>query len=127
MNNPNSHDGHFDGFRIEGNETLHLFLRPQTGESFTLVLRGVERLMLSEIKKGNIIFDLVFRHAEQLNAPDTTTLYDLDAGSPDADRLLKKARERRLQILELNPSYGALGLVLFEAFELRETDSKLNS
>jgi len=61
MNIPNSHDGHFDGFRIGPNKKLHCFLRTLDGESFTLALQGVDALTLSEIKQGNIIFDLVFR------------------------------------------------------------------
>jgi len=74
MNIPNFHDGHFDGFRIGPNEKPHLFLRTPDGESFTLAFQGVDALTLSEIKQGNIIFDLVFRSGEELTSADIEEL-----------------------------------------------------
>jgi hypothetical protein len=123
LNVPNFHDGHFDGFWIAPDEAVHLFLRTLGGERFTLILRGVERLSLDEIKGGNIIVDLVFRDAEQLTTSDMEGLYDADVGSPQAVDLLKKARERGLRVLEINPSYGALGLFLFQTSEMRNTNT----
>jgi hypothetical protein len=96
MNVPNFHDGRFDGFRIANDEAVHLFLRTQGGERFTLILRGIERLRLGEIKEGNIILDLVFRDADQLTKSDMAELYDVDADSSQIVGLLKKARERGL-------------------------------
>jgi hypothetical protein len=123
MNVPNFHDGRFDGFRIADDEAVHLFLRTQGGERFTLILRGVERLRLGEIKEGNIILDLVFRDADQLTKSDMAELYDVDADSSQIVGLLKKARERGLRALEINPSYGALGLFLFQTSEMRQTNA----
>ena len=82
MNVPNFHDGRFDGFWIAANEVVHLFLRTQDGERFTLILRVIERLRLDEIKEGNIILDLVFRDADSLTKSDIEELYDVDADSP---------------------------------------------
>ena len=50
-------------------------------------------------------------------------LYDADADSPQAVGLLKKARERGLRALEINPSYGALALFLFQTSEIRQTNA----
>jgi hypothetical protein len=61
MNLPSFHDGHFDGLRICPSKSVNFFLRTRDGKSFELVLREVDALTLSEIKQGNIIFDLVFR------------------------------------------------------------------
>jgi hypothetical protein len=122
MNIPSFHDGRFDGFWISGDEAVHLFLRTQGGERFTLVLRGVKRLNLSEIREGNIIFDLVFRDAERLTISDMEELYRVDAGSPQAASFLEEAREKGLRVLEINPSYGALALFLFQTSEIRETN-----
>jgi hypothetical protein len=122
MNVPNFHDGRFDGFWIAADEAVHLFLRTQGGDRFTLILRGVERLNLSEIREGNIIFDLVFRDAEGLTISDMEELYRVAPGSPQAASFLKQARERKFQALEINPSYGALALFLFQTSEIRETD-----
>jgi hypothetical protein len=66
MRIPNFHDGHFDGFRIGPNNQLRLFLRTHEGSSFTLALHGVDALTLTEIKYGNIVFDLVLRSGLQL-------------------------------------------------------------
>jgi hypothetical protein len=122
MNVSNFHDGRFDGFWIAANEVVHLFLRTQDGERFTLILRGIERLRLDEIKEGNIILDLVFRDADSLTKSDIEELYDVDADSPQIVGLLKKARERGLRALEINPSYGALGVFLFQTSEMRQTN-----
>lgn len=123
MNVPDFHDGRFDGFWIAADEAVHLFLRTQGGERFTLILRGVERLSLDEIKEGNIILDVVFRNADQLTTSDIEELYDADADSPQAVGLLKKARERGLRALEINPSYGAVALFLFQTSEIRRTNA----
>jgi hypothetical protein len=66
MNIPNFHDGHFDGLRIGPSKLVDLFLRTHEGESFILVLQEVDALTLTEVKEGDIIFDLDFRNNEQL-------------------------------------------------------------
>jgi hypothetical protein len=123
MNIPNFHDGHFDGLWIGDSKVVHLFLRTQDKKRFTLVLQGVHSLILSEIKEGNIIFDLVFRPARELTTADIAELYGVGADAAQAANLLTIASEQGLQLLEVNPSYGAHGLLLFETFELRESTS----
>jgi hypothetical protein len=127
MNVPSFHDGRFDGFWIAADEAVHLFLRTEGGQRFTLILRGVQRLSIADIREGNIIFDLVFREAEQLTISDIEELYDVDADSPQAAILLQKARDHALRALEINPSYGALALFLFQSSEMRETSLDPNS
>jgi hypothetical protein len=61
-------------------------------------------------KPGNIIFDLVFRSARELTSSDVGILYDLDEGGEQLAEILNSTREKDLQILELNASYGAHGL-----------------
>jgi hypothetical protein len=121
MNIPNFHDGHFDGLRIGPNKFVHLFLRTQGGESFILTLQGVDALTVSEIKQGNIIFDLVFRSTQQLTSSDMENLFSVGADTPKAADLLKVKREQGLKLLEINASYGAHGLVLFQNFDIRES------
>lgn len=121
MNIPNFHDGHFDGLRIGLSKLVNLFLRTQDGKSFTLVLQEVDALTLSEIKEGNIIFDLVFRSAEKLTRSDMAELYGVDVDAPQAADLLTAKREKGFQLLEMNASYGAQGLVLFQTFEIRQS------
>lgn len=75
-------------------------------------------LILSEVKQGNIIFDLVFRKDRQLSNSDMQELFDVKADGPQASDLLKVKRDKGLQLLELNASYGAHGLVLFQSIEI---------
>ena len=113
MNIPNFHDGHFEGLRIDPSKLVNLFLRTQDGKSFILVLQEVNAMTLSEIKQGNIIFDLVFRSAEELTRSDMAELYSVDVDAPQAADLLSAKREEGFQLLEINASYGAQGSVLF--------------
>ena len=120
MNFPNFHDGHFDGLRIGPNRLVNLFLRTKDGKSFILVLQKVDALTVSEIKQGNIIFDLVFRSSGELTPSDIADLYSVDVDAPQAADLLRAKREQGFQLLEINASYGAQGLVLFQTFEIQE-------
>jgi hypothetical protein len=119
MRLPNFHDGNFDGFRIDPNSQLRLFLRTHEGTSFTLALYGVDALALTEIKYGNIVFDLVLRNGLQLTTSDMEELFCADA--PQATDMLKVKSNAGFQLLEINSSYGAHGLVLFQSMEIHPT------
>lgn len=121
MEIPNFHDGHFDGLRIGPGKLVRLFLRTHDEKSYILVLQEVDALTLSEVKEGNIILDLALRSAGDLTQSDMAELYSVDVDAPMATDLLRAKREQGLQLLEINPSYGAKGLVLFQTFELRQS------
>ncbi len=121
MKIPNFHDGHFDGLRIGPSKLVSLFLRTQDGKSFILALREVDALKLSDIKQGNIIFDLVSRSTEELTSSDMAELYSVDVDAAQVTDLLRVKREQGFQLLEINASYGAQGLVLFQTFEIRQS------
>jgi hypothetical protein len=121
MNIPSSHDGHFDGLGIGPNKLVNLVLRTEDGKSSILALREVERLTLSEIKQGNIKLNLVFRGRSELTSADVAELYGVDVDAPLATDLLRAKRERGFQLLEINASYAAQGLVLFQTCELRQS------
>src|SRR6202158_2031395 len=65
MKIPSFHDGFFDGFRLDSNKSLQIFLRTANKVPHTLLLEGVQALAISGVKEGNIIFELVFRDAER--------------------------------------------------------------
>jgi uncharacterized protein YcaQ len=119
MQIPSFHDGHFDGLRIGPNKVVDLFLRAQDGQSFILNLRAVDALTISEIKQGNIILDLVFRSSGELTRSDIAEFYSVDADAPQATDWLRAKREQGFQLLEINASYGARGLVLFQTYAIR--------
>jgi hypothetical protein len=121
LNIPNFHDGHFDGLWIGPGKLVHLFLRTPDGKSFTLALQGVDALALSEVKQGNIIFDLVLRSARELTCSDMEELYGVAVDTPQATNLLKAKSEEEVQLLEINSSYGARGLLLFRTFEISQS------
>jgi hypothetical protein len=122
MNIPNFHDGYFDGLQISANKLVHIFLRTQDGKSFVLVLQGVDALTFSEIKLGNIIFDVVFRSTQELTSADMFDLFSIGADTLKASDLLNAKREQGLKLLEINASYGAQGLVLFQNFDMHESN-----
>jgi len=122
MEIPNFHDGYFDGIRIEPNKQVQFFLRTVNEQSFVLILGGVQALVLTDMRQGNIILDLVIRSTEELTQSDIEELYGVGHDSPQAISLLKTTTERGLQVLEINPSYGAQGLVLFLNWNLSQQE-----
>jgi hypothetical protein len=113
---PNFHDGFFDGICIS-EKTAYLFLRTYLGERSTILLKEVERMNLSNFRAGNIIFDVVLVDARALTTEQIKQLYELsDAGK--AEQLLKKAQEQSLNVIEINPSYGAECTGLFRTAEI---------
>jgi hypothetical protein len=116
---PKFHDGYLDGMRIRENHVVELYLRNVGGETFTLELRGVERLCFHEVREGNIIFDLILRDVRNADKNDIQTLGLAGPGGTDAAYLARLRSSERM-ILEINPSYGAGGLVVFETFALNQ-------
>jgi hypothetical protein len=115
---PNFHDGFFDGFWIKGNKAVHVFLRTSDQAAYTLILSGVRAMKISGVMAGNIIFDIIARTAENMSPGDMEEIYGLAKDVAQASALLASAREQHLQLLELNPSYGAEGLILFEKWKI---------
>ena len=122
MKIPDFHDGHFDGLSIRLNKLVHLFLRTHDDRLFALILGGVERLALTEVNEGNIIFELVFRTSEAITPSDIEQLYGVRADTSRGLSLLRSAKEQGLQVLEVSSSFGAQGLVLFHSWELRQRE-----
>jgi hypothetical protein len=119
---PDFHDGYFDGIWLAANNRAHLFLRTVNGESFVMALDGVKAIVLNELKEGNIIFDLVFRNTENIVYADMEALYGVGSDKQPLVRALEAATAERLQILELNSSYGAHGLALFQTWTVSQRE-----
>jgi|SRR5580704_14138045 hypothetical protein len=120
MSDSNFHDGYFDGFYLGRDKTVQLFVRTYDQRSYTMTLRGVKVMTLSEVKQGNIILDLAVRSAHGASPLDVAELYGVEQTSEQAAKLLQSTRETELQILQLDSSYGARGLILFERLEISE-------
>jgi len=117
---PHFHDGYFDGIRIGPNKLVQCFLRTVNDQSFVLILEGVQALVLSDFRQGNIILDLVLRSSEEIIPSDMEELYGVGPDTPHGTTLLKATLGKGLQVLEINPSYGAQGLVLFQNWNLSQ-------
>jgi hypothetical protein len=111
---PDLHDGFFDGLWFSADKHVRFFVRTAAGERSTIVLADVEALNISDLRAGNIIFDLVLIPPEKLTVKDIGQAYDLRSDEVEkASRLLHKAQEQGLSGVEINPSYGAEGTAIF--------------
>ena len=113
---PDLHDGFFDGVCVSANKGTRLFVRTEAGEGSTIVLSDVEALNITDIRGGNIIFDLVLIAPDKLTVKHMEQAYASQSGAGERSRrLLSNAQEQRLSVLEINSSYGAECTVFFRA------------
>jgi hypothetical protein len=116
---PDLHDGFFDGAWVSADKSARVFVRTEVGERSTIVLSGVEALNITDLRGGNIIFDLVLIASDRLTVKHIEQAYALQSGDGEKScRLLSKAQEQGLSALEINSSYGAEGIVLFRAGDI---------
>jgi hypothetical protein len=120
MNIPNFHDGYFDGLWIGPDKQVHIFLRTFDIARFTVILCGVDALSLSEIKQGNIIFDVLVRGIPDLTLDDIQELYGVAADGTKASELLDSKVKQGLQVLDVNSSYGAQVAVSFRTIDVKD-------
>lgn len=114
------HDGSLDGILID-QASVWVFLRTAERHPFVIRAGGVVALVADGFRAGNIILDVLSRQNGELTLHDIAEVYGLPAGAgrdDQAQKLLTKAREQKLIILEINPSYGASCLVLSQSVEL---------
>ena len=71
MNAYNSkfHDGFVDGFLIREPQVI-IFIRTEGDEAFALIADDVTRMRVDSFLQGNIIFDIVMRHGNELTRSD---------------------------------------------------------
>lgn len=121
------HDGYLEGVWIDGT-TVHVHLSTLEKERFTAVAEGVTALAANGFRAGNLIFEVVTRDHEEIVFRDIAEVYYLREG-PEGEsqgaRLLDKARQEGLTLLEINPSYGATCLVLAHSVDLLERNEWL--
>lgn len=113
---PDLHNGFFDGLWLSADKHARIFVRTLAEIRSTIILTGVEALNICGLKAGNIILDLVLIAPNELTVKDIEQAYDLKSGEDqNASQLLRRAQEQGLSGLEINPSYGAEGTVIFRA------------
>jgi hypothetical protein len=126
-NHDQFHDGVLEGLWIDGT-IVHVFLSSLKKERFTAVAEGVVALSANGFRAGNIIFEVLTRGHEEIVSSDIVELYDLQDG-PQGEgqgmKLLEKAQQEGLTLLEINPSYGGTCLVLAHSINLLERNEWL--
>ena len=109
MNAYNSkfHDGFVDGFLIREPQVI-IFIRTDGDEAFALIADDVTRMRVDSFLQGNIIFDIVIRHGNELTRSDVDVYgFAADAnGERLANDKLERLRKEDRVVLEINPSYG---------------------
>lgn len=113
---PDFHDGSFDGLKIDG-QKVTIFLRTHSGEAFVGIAEGVAALKADDVRAGNVLFEAVIRSSDQITVDAIDELYDLPLADPifQRDKYLESAKQKKLVLLEISPSYGATCLVLAES------------
>jgi hypothetical protein len=121
------HDGWLDGLLIN-QKSVQVFLSTEERMPFVVVADGVVALAADGFKAGNIVFEVVTRQKEELTLQDITRAYALAEGATDqGEKLLVKALEQNLIVLEINPSYGATCILLAESVDLIHRGESLDS
>jgi hypothetical protein len=116
---PNFHDGFVDGLLMSKPEA-RIFLRTEHEEKFTLILHGVETLVVKDFRQGNIILSIDLLETEQLKPDFIYGAYeydDIDIKKFASSELVTKAREKSLRGVEISPSYGCTLLAIFKRYE----------
>jgi hypothetical protein len=115
------HDGFLEGIWIDKDRTIvHVYLSTLEKGRETAVLTGVLMLKAGGFREGNIILEVSTRGPEEITLMDIAELYEK---KPDREpaawehQLMDKVKELRLQILEVNPSYGGTCLILAQTIE----------
>jgi hypothetical protein len=112
------HDGFLDGLLLD-DSSAHIFLRTYQQERFVIEASNVAALNASDFKLGNIIFEVLTRSANELTLEDIEAVH---GPFPEVSRSHYAKRglelEKNLILLEINPSYGAICLVLAATVDL---------
>jgi hypothetical protein len=122
---PDFHDGYLDGLFVSG-KTARIFLRTLAGQTYTLILREVERLHAENFLEGNIVFDVKFLQPEQLTREDVLEVYGYSEQSLVMQDWIRDATQRGLHAVAISSSYGCSVLGLFKHYELLQDYASLS-
>ncbi len=128
MNNPpDFHDGFVDGVLLSG-PSVRILLRTVEGDRFTLILNELEALRVNDLRKGNIVFEVVFLEPKELDASFVFELYgysDEHKKTFALDEWVKEATRKGLTAIEITPSYGCTILAIFKSHSFSAGHDKL--
>ena len=115
------HDGYYNGLFIrEG--SVDIFVANHIKQRFVVSATEVDALVSTDIRAGNIIFDIVCRRGIEITLDDIREAHGFGDRPQDASHALRamaKARELELSFLALSSSYGGTLAMFAKSFTLR--------
>jgi hypothetical protein len=125
---PDFHDGFVDGVFLSGS-SARIFLRTVKGDRFTLILNELEALRVNDLRKGNVVLEVVFLEPKQLDASVVFELYGYSDEHKKTFALgewVKEATRKGLTAIEIAPSYGCTILAIFKNHSFSAGHDKLS-
>ncbi len=119
VNTPNFHDGSVLGIHVWRDQGVLLFLSDGAGDVYRIALEGVERLLASDFRAGNLILDLTIRVGIQIPREYVADLYDRPANRV-IDGVVDRVVREDFRLVEIVPSYGCHLVALCERIALRK-------
>ncbi len=99
------------------------------GDRFTLTLNELEALRVNDLRKGNTVFEVVFREPKQLGASFVFELYgysDEHKKTFALEQWVEQSPRKGLKALEITPSYGCTILAIFKSHTFLDGHDKLS-
>jgi hypothetical protein len=115
------HDGFYNGLFIR-EDSVDIFVANYTKQRFVVSATEVAALVTTDIRAGNIIFDIVCRRGIEITLDDIREAHGFGDRPQDvshAQRAMAKAHEFDLSFLALSSSYGGTLAVFGKSFTLR--------
>ena len=115
------HDGFYNGLFIRA-DRVDIFVENDINQRFVVSATEVAALVSTDIRAGNIIFDIVSRRGTEITLDDIREAHGLGNG-PQHDSHAQLAMEKTLQLdlsfLTLSSSYGGTLAIFAKSFTLR--------
>lgn len=115
------HDGFYNGLFIR-EDSVDIFVANEMKQRFVVSAIAVAALTSTDIRAGNIIFDIVCRRGIELTLDDIREAHGFGDGPQDvshAQRAMERTRELELSFLALSSSYGGTLAMFAKSFTLR--------
>jgi hypothetical protein len=106
---PGFHDARLVGIALLPEKRCAVFLRRIDGVVERILLSGVERLRVDNLREGNIVLDVMARSRADVDADavlGVLSVADLDTHRTFVDKVIARIRTGELTLFQINPSYG---------------------
>ena len=80
---------------------------------------------MNDVREGSIVFDVIAREGNEITLDDITELYGFEE-EPKAEEKLAQVRLEQHLVLEVNPSYGAILLLIAKSLRIMSRQTWLS-